>query len=219
MQQTLVALRSIHVVDDDRDFSKFLRLLLIDRGYSVATSRTAEEFLEASSPHAGTCVLIEARIPAMGGMELLHEIQRRSLPVSIVLMSAVLSAASILAAIQAGARDFIPKPFTGRVMRETFESIDGVFTSESVASSSPAASSEPPLDSFAPSRTSLALTARELEIARMVTEGRSSKVIAQRLSISKRTVDNHRARILTKLGVDNSAQLAARLSRVFHIVE
>jgi FixJ family two-component response regulator len=200
----------LYIVDADREFTRCLSALLHPTDVEIELRTSAEEFLEAFQPDRAACVLVDAQLPGMSGMELLRHLRENHPRVPAVLTAAFGSSGLTTAALEAGALDLLVKPFDARA-------IDGMLDAiRSAISNSGAERTLAPL-ALLPSIETLRerfgrLTEREMEIARLVALGHSSKSIAASLKLSKRTVDNHRAHILEKLQLENFVQVARSLS-------
>jgi two-component system CheB/CheR fusion protein len=181
---------TIHVIDDDPPLREAMRDLLEENGWGVELYVTAETFVESYGPDVKGCLLVDARLPGMGGLELLKWLRRQEHRVPAVMMTGYGDVSIAVEAMKAGAADFIEKPVhhddliaaVGRALEQT--------TDSAAVSARNAAATK-----------SLArLTPREREVMNMVLAGHPSKNIAADLGISQRTVENHRASIMKKTG-------------------
>jgi len=197
----MTAARTVHIVDDDEAVRRGLQALLEVNGYAVRTFASAEAFL-AAAPSAPGCILLDLRMPGMGGLELQAELKRRGSRLPVVIITGHGDVPAAVAALKAGASDFLEKPFDSDVV---------------LASVAEALRAEPPPGE----RTAIAaavaqLTPREREVMQLVTAGQTNKAIAHRLGIALRTVEIHRARVMEKTGARNLSELirlALRLER------
>ena len=188
----------IYVVDDDSHIRAALRSVLEDDGRTVEDFGDGEAFLKAYRPGREACLLIDAYLPGMSGLELLRRLSDEGHRIPAVMITGNADVTMAVEAMKAGASDFIEKP-VGRdellacVERALEHSQDA---SKLVAWREDAASH---LDG---------LTSRQKQIMEMVLAGHPSKNIAADLGISQRTVENHRAAIMKRTGVKSLPALA-----------
>lgn len=188
---------TVYIVDDDAAVRDSLSLLLSLRGYRTATFASAEAFLSALQPHWSGCVMADLRMPGLSGLELQGELVARGSTLPVVIMTAHGDVASARAAFKADAVDFLEKPFdeAGPVA-----AAQACFQRERHRLEAD--------DTREARQTSLAaLTVREREIAGLLATGLHNRDIAERLGISARTVEVHKARVMEKLGARNLADL------------
>lgn len=188
---------AIAIIEDDEAVLHSLQLLLEARGMDVTCHTSAEAFLASIDAHLPACVVSDVRMPGMSGVELQHELKRRSLSVPIILITGHGDIAMAVAAVKAGAADFIEKPFDDEQL---------------VASISAAVSSGEAHRIEAARKAELEerlaeLSPRQREVMQLVAEGLSNKEIAGRLGISPRTVENYRAWVMERMGATNVADL------------
>jgi two-component system, NtrC family, response regulator AtoC len=106
-----VAFRSILIVDDEASMRHLLSAILKDRGYEPRAVPSAEAALEELAAHDFDLVLTDVRMPGMGGLALVRELQRTTPHALVVVMSAYGSHDAAVEAMKAGAYDYLPKPF------------------------------------------------------------------------------------------------------------
>jgi two-component system, chemotaxis family, CheB/CheR fusion protein len=188
----------IFVVDDDSHVRQGIRGLLETEGRVVEDFANCESFLEAYRPDRQGCLLVDAYLPGMTGLELLERLHNdgRLLPAIMITGNSDVSMA--VRAMKAGASDFIEKPI-GRD-----ELLAGV---ERALEQSRDASKLSVWRRDASERVG-SLSLRQRQIMEMVIAGQPSKNIAADLSISQRTVENHRASIMKKTGAKSLPALA-----------
>lgn len=189
--------QNVGIVDDDPAVTESLKMLLETMGYKVSTYSNGVQFLETDVRGFEGCILLDVRMPKKDGLTVLVEALDINPSLQIVMMSGHGDIPMAVRALKKGAVDFIEKPFQASVILETIEKAcerlhhkgqDQEFTAE------------------AKSRLAQ-LTARELEIAEKLVEGKPNKIIAFELGISIRTVETHRARILSKMQVRSLAEI------------
>ncbi|MEO5335822.1 MAG: response regulator [Magnetospirillum sp. WYHS-4] len=184
----------IFVIDDNEAVRDALDMQLSAAGYLVSTFASALAFLEAYEPAWRGCIVADVRMPGMSGIELQHELARRGIPLPVVIITGHADVPMAVAALKAGAVDFIEKPFRDEVL---------------IASLGDALARGPAtLARFSSQGARFtALTAREREILDLLVAGHSSKAIGAILDISPRTVDVHRAHIMDKAKANSIVDL------------
>jgi two-component system CheB/CheR fusion protein len=189
---------AIFVVDDDSHVRGAIRSVLEDEGMRVEDFATCEGFLDAWRPGRRGCLILDANLPGMSGLELLNTLSKAGHALPTIMITGASDVQVVVQAVKAGASDFIEKPI-GRT--ELLESIERAFE-QSQDSGKLAAWRESAADHIA------SLTARQRQIMEMVLAGHPSKIIAANLAISQRTVENHRASIMKKTGSKSLPALA-----------
>jgi two-component system CheB/CheR fusion protein len=188
----------IFVVDDDNNVREALRSLLETDGRTVEDFDSCESFLEAYRPGREACLLIDGYLPGMPGLELLQRLQARGDKLPAIMITGNSDVAMAVTAMKEGAKDFIEKP----VSRD--ELLSGV---ERALEQSRDTTKLSAWRRDASERVGK-LTLRQRQIMDMVLAGHPSKNIAADLRISQRTVENHRASIMTKMGAKSLPALA-----------
>jgi two-component system CheB/CheR fusion protein len=188
----------IYVVDDHDSIRAALRSVLEDDGRTVEDFASCEAFLDAYRPGREACLLIDANLPGMNGLELLHRLAKDGYRLPSVMITGEADVAMAVEAMKAGASDFLEKP----VGRDELLACVGRALDHSQDASKLAAWRE------GAARHMAGLTQRQKQIMEMVLAGCPSKNIAADLGISQRTVENHRAAIMKRTGVKSLPALA-----------
>jgi two-component system CheB/CheR fusion protein len=188
----------ICVVDDDRRIREALRSVLEDDGRTVEDFADCESFLAAYRPGREACLLIDAYLPGMSGLELLQRLSNEGHRMPAVMITGNADVTMAVEAMKAGASDFIEKPI-GR--EELLASVERALEHSQDASKRIAWRD-------AAASHLVGLTQRQKEIMELVLAGHPSKNIAADLGISQRTVENHRAAIMKRTGVKSLPALA-----------
>jgi two-component system CheB/CheR fusion protein len=188
----------VFVVDDDAQVRGAIRAVLEDEGHAVTTYASCEAFLEAFQPEKDACLLIDAYLPGMSGLQLLLKLQAEGRHLPAIMITGASDVGIAVEAMKAGAIDFIEKPI-GR--------------DELVASLNRALDVSRDSSKLVEWRESAAahlagLTPRQVEVMERVLAGQPSKNIAADLGISRRTVENHRMRIMQRTGSRSLPALA-----------
>ena len=181
--------KTVFVVDDDAAVRKGLSFLLRTAGYAVEAFPSALTFLDGYDPRRGGCLLLDVQMPRMSGVELQQQLNVRGWRIPVIFITGHGTVPLAVAAIKAGAFDFVEKP----LREEAFlECIERALNWNETAH-------EERLERAQLQARAALLTEREREVLDLVAAGEPSKVIARHLGISFRTVELHRAHIIEKL--------------------
>jgi FixJ family two-component response regulator len=187
--------QTVFIVDDDVSVRDSLALLLSLRGYATAVFSCAEDLLKALSPHWRGCVIADIRMPGMSGLDMQAALTSHPSQLPVIIITGHGDVAAARRAFKANAVDFLLKPFDHEQLIQAIETaLKGVRDE-----AADAAAARP--------RGGSALSAREREVMAHVVDGMDNRAIGERLGISARTVDVHKARVMDKLGARNLAEL------------
>lgn len=188
---------TVFIVDDDAAVRDSLSLLVRSIGLRAETFGSAPEFLAAYRPSQWGCLLLDVRMPGMSGLELQERLVALDSSLPIVFVSAHGDVPMAVHAIKSGAVDFIQKPFRDQ---ELLDKIQHAIDHHARVLRDAASLDE--------TRAHIeSLTPREREVMHKVVEGKPNKVIAAELQIAQRTVEIHRARVMTKMHAESLADL------------
>jgi two-component system CheB/CheR fusion protein len=188
----------VFVVDDDDEVRDAMRAVLEDDGHAVETFSSSEDFLKAYRPERRGCLLLDAYLPGMNGVELLRRLHDRGDRLPAIVITGSSDVPMAVEAMKAGAADFIEKPITrSELLASLSSALEQTRDSTKLLASREAAAA-----------TIASLTPRQHQIMDMVLAGYPSKNIAADLGISQRTVENHRASIMDKTGSKSLPALA-----------
>lgn len=192
------------VVDDDAAVRDALKFLLRSVGRPVETYASAQDFLDAHTENLPGCLVLDIRMPGMSGLELQEKlIERRSI-LPIIFITGHGDVPMAVEAMQAGAMDFIQKPFRDQ---DLLDRINQALEKDAAMRQS--------IKSLNSIRECLAsLTPREREVMDLVVQGKANKVIAGDLDLSQRTVEIHRARVMEKMSASSLAHLVRMVIEV-----
>ncbi|MGB3455263.1 MAG: response regulator [Litorimonas sp.] len=189
----------VHIVDDDDQVRTSLGLMLEASGYDVRTFASGDAYLAAATPLEDAVLILDIRMPGRDGIETLEAVREISATVPILMISGHGDIPLAVKAMQLGATDFVEKPFVARRILSALEAVaDGQ------------AEAAEPLDDLRdhPRHDPLqVLTPREREVAEALSHGLANKAVAHELGLSVRTVETHRARLMSKLGIKSVADL------------
>ena len=193
--------RLVHIIDDEEPVRRSMAFMLKTSGFAVSVWENGVAFLrEAKATDAG-CVLLDIRMPEMDGLEVQREMAAHGIAMPVIVLTGHGDIATAVLAMRQGAIDFLEKPFEKAALLAALDRGFGTLDRREVASTS-----------AQEARVRIAaLTPREQDILRGLVRGHPNKTIAFDLGISARTVEVHRAHVMTKLGV-HSLSDALRLA-------
>jgi two-component system CheB/CheR fusion protein len=188
----------VYIVDDDAYVRETIAALVEADGGKPVGFESGEAFLAAYSPGEGDCLLIDASLPGMSGIELLVTLRDAGHRLPSIMITGNGDVAMAVQAMKAGAADFIEKPIAAADLLAGIQrALERSHDSGKVVAWQAAAAAH-----------LAALTPRQRQIMQLVLAGHPSKNIAADLEISQRTVENHRASIMKKTGADSLPALA-----------
>lgn len=197
----------VFVVDDDDAVRDSLVVLLDCAGFSVEAFASPSDFLASGAPERRGCLLTDVRMPEMTGIDLQERLLREGHRLPVIVMTGHADVPLAVRAMKAGAVDFVEKPFNDEALIDSVRAALARSAEAPAATASPAAPpAEPAVSPEIRSRLE-ALTPRERDVLALLVEGKSNKVIAYELSISPRTVEIHRARVMEKMQADSLPSL------------
>jgi len=187
----------VFIIDDEPAVLDALRLMLGTFGYACRTFLSAEEFLAAVPPTTPGCVIADVRLPGMSGLDLQQELARRGPGMPMIFISAHGDIRMAVAAVKAGAVDFLEKPIDDALLVECLRQ---ALRREDLERSARGRANELAV-------RLQRLTLREKEVMGLVIEGYSNAAIGDRLGISPRTVEHYRASVMEKMQARNLSDL------------
>ena len=188
---------TVFVVDDDSSTRELLTWLMKRKGLRTEAFPDARSFLRSYRTGMSGCLVVDLNMPGMSGLELQQYLKEHGALLPVLFLSGRADVPKAVKAVREGAIDFIEKPFDYRRVVTLVEDC---------------------LKRDAETRAKherkrlhcerlAQLTQREREVLDLVVAGRMNREIAEKLDISIKTVEAHRAKIMEKLGVDSVAQL------------
>lgn len=188
---------TVFIVDDEAEIRTSIEWLVGSLNIPVESFAGAETFLRGYDVDRAGCLLCDVRMPGMSGLQLLAELNAKGSHLPVIILTSYGDVARAVAAMKAGAADFIEKPFDAQQL------LDRIFHCFALDEERRQRDAE-----FADIVARFAtLTAREHEVMEQLVAGCSSKAVARNLGISGRTVDVHRGRIMAKTGAGSIAAL------------
>ena len=192
---------NIYIVDDDDAVRRSAGFMLRTSGYNVVAFASGTEFLRRAKTVGLGCVLLDVRMPDVDGLDVQRQLLQRGVEHPVVVLTGHGDIAIAVEAMKAGAIDFLEKPFE---KARLLAALDLAFARLSDRAAALALHREATI-------RIAGLTPRERDVLRGLVRGHPNKTIAFDLGISPRTVEVHRANLMTKLGV-HSLSDALRLA-------
>ncbi|WP_336814265.1 response regulator transcription factor [Bosea sp. MMO-172] len=194
----------VYVVDDDPAMRASLESLLRSVGHDVLCFETAPAFAAAIRPDRPGCLVLDVRLPGLSGLEFQRELGRSANPLPIVFITGHGDVPMSVAAMKAGAVEFLTKPFRDQDL------LDGVHRALALNRQERARAA-----ALAELQGRVAtMTPREREILPLVAAGQMNKQIAQALGLSEVTIKVHRAQVMHKLRATSLADLVRIADRL-----
>jgi two-component system response regulator FixJ len=193
--------RLVHVADDDDAIRRSVSFALKTSGFQVRTYESGSELLKGAPDIASGCILLDIRMPGMDGLEVQEALKAKGVTLPVIIMTGHGDVSLAVRTMKAGAVDFIEKPFQKAVL---LGAIEHAMTRLNHAAGNREQAREAAI------KLQL-LTPRERDVLDGLAKGLPNKSIAYDLGISPRTVEIHRANLMTKLGV-NSLSEALRIA-------
>ena len=190
-----------YIIDDDNAVRDSLSFLLETHGFSVTSYASGDIFLETGVGDIAGPILLDVRMPGRDGIETLQEILSLKSSASVIMMSGHADVSMAVRALKHGALDFIEKPFAAA---------DILAALDRLLRSSEQQNKEAQFQFEGLEKLSK-LTKREKEVMALLVQGKPNKIVAADLGLSVRTVETHRAHLLSKLDVKSLPDLV-RLS-------
>lgn len=194
--------RKVYLVDDDAAVRHALGLFLESAGFAVHGFASAGEFLAAVDGLGSGVLLLDQRMPGMSGTELQARLHNLGIFLPIIFITGHGDVQMSVAAMKAGAVDFLEKPFDNS---ELLQSIREAFQKATSRRREWERQSDV-------ERRCASLTPREREVMRCIVEGKSNRAIAEHLGVSYRTIEVHRSRVMAKMAADSLPDLVRKVA-------
>jgi two-component system response regulator FixJ len=180
----------VHLIDDEEEVRAATAFMLEAEGYAVRSWKSATAFLDAVERVDPGCILLDIRMPDIGGLEVQQHLQQTSVDLPVIILTGHGDIGAAVKAMRAGAVTFLEKPLEVDVLLQALT--EGF---ERLANASAASAREDQAI-----RMIARLSERERDVLGGLTRGLPNKYIAYDLDISPRTVEIHRANLMSKLG-------------------
>ncbi|BAN47282.1 response regulator transcription factor [Metapseudomonas resinovorans] len=187
----------VYVVDDDQGMLDSTVWLLESVGLKALPFTSGRAFLDACDASLAACVLLDVRMPGMGGLNVQEEMRSRGLDLPIIFVSGHADVPIVVRAFKAGARDFIEKPYNEQLLLDSVQQALSSFD-ERRSTAGGQGQLQERLDS---------LTPRERDVLLPLVQGYTNREIAEQLDISVKTIDLYRARVMKRMQAESLPDL------------
>jgi FixJ family two-component response regulator len=187
----------VYVIDDDASMRESLQSLFASVGLRAETFGSALEFLGKKLPDAATCLVVDIRMPGLGGLDFQAELAKAGIDVPIIFITGHGDIAMTVKAMKAGAVEFLTKPFRDQDLLDAVKL--GLEKDEARRKSRKTTATVRALFE--------SLTPREQEVIRLVTAGLMNKQVAAEMGVSEITVKVHRGNVMRKMKANSLADL------------
>lgn len=195
---------TVHVVDDDASWRKSVERLMSAAGYQVALYESAEMFLESAIVETPACVLLDLRMPGLTGLQLQQLLIERQQALPIVFLTGHGEIPDSVAAMKAGAADFLTKPVDSDVLLRAVAQAIARHRADRAK-----------LEQLEVLRSLIStLTPTERKVFDLVVRGKLNKQIGLDLGTTERTIKWHRHNLMQKLGIRSLAELVSMAERL-----
>ncbi len=190
----------VYVVEDDPAVRRLIASLAKSVEQPLVSFASAQEFMESYLSDRPGCLIVDIRMPEIGGMELIETLSKKGIPIPIIVLTGYGNVQLAVRAFKSGVFDFIEKPFNGQdlldcIYRAIRLDVERWRTEE---------------ERRKPQALLARLTQRERMVLDLMLDGGSNKQIAAQLKISRKTLDIHRARIFHKMEATSIAELSKK---------
>ena len=185
------------VVDDEREVCDAIAMTLKSTGFRAAAYTDPSAFLAEVSGLDAACILLDVRMPRLSGLEVQQALAAQGIEIPVVFVSGHGDIPMAVAAVRAGALQFLEKPFLERALVGAVR--------EAVAETARRQAARAATETLR--IRVLALSPRERQVAEAVAAGRSAEAIGRQLDLSRRTVEMHKLRAMRRLGVRSSTEM------------
>jgi len=187
----------VHVIDDDEAVRHALAFLLATSGIPVRVHESGSAFLETVDGLQAGCIVTDIRMPGIDGLALQRRLTELGIKLPVIVMTGHGDVPMAVEAMKAGAVDFIEKPFEDSVLLAAIQTALDRFSEQGRRDS----------ESAQITAKANGLSARERQVLDGLVAGRPNKTIAYDLELSPRTVEIHRANVMTKMGAGSLSEL------------
>lgn len=187
----------VYVVDDDQGMLDSTVWLLESVGLTALPFTSGRAFLDACDEHSQGCVLLDVRMPGMGGLNVQEALRSRGIQMPIIFVSGHADVPIVVRAFRAGAVDFIEKPYNEQLL---LDSVQQALNQEASSTQT-----DPRLQALQQRLDSL--TPRERDVLLPLVRGFTNREIAEQLDISVKTIDLYRSRVMKRMQADTLPEL------------
>ncbi|MDO6564761.1 response regulator [Amphritea sp. 1_MG-2023] len=189
--------QTVYVVDDDVDVRDSLQWLLESVGLTVAAFDNAQAFFDSFVPGTSGCIVMDVRMPGLSGISAQKQLPDYQVDLPLIMISGHGSVNMAVTAMTQGARTFIEKPFNDQLLLDHVQQA----LAQDLAQRSSQQKRQAVQQHYA------ALTKRERQVFEQVAQGLGNQDIADVLGISRKTVEGHRANLMSKMAAQSLSEL------------
>ena len=189
--------QTVYVVDDDVDVRDSLQWLLESVGLTVAAFDNAQAFLDSFVPGTSGCIVMDVRMPGLSGISAQKQLPDYQVDLPLIMISGHGSVNMAVTAMTQGARTFIEKPFNDQLLLDHVQQA----LAQDLAQRSSQQKRQAVQQHYA------VLTKRERQVFEQVAQGLGNQDIADVLGISRKTVEGHRANLMSKMAAQSLSEL------------
>ncbi|WP_114987147.1 response regulator transcription factor [Pragia fontium] len=186
---------NIHIVDDDESVRNSLKFMLEGYDFQTEVYASGEDFLQKVDVEQPGCVILDSSMPGLSGQQVQRILNEQSSPLSVIYLTGQGDVPMAVDAFKKGAVDFFQKPVDGDALATALQDALQISVTRK--------------NTLVYQRLYQRLTDREKELFSLITQGYKNQQLSDKLSISLRTVEVHRANLMKKLNVKTVAELAS----------
>jgi FixJ family two-component response regulator len=194
----------VFVVDDDPVIRRAIKSLVESVGLRAETFGVAEDFRESQRPSAPSCMVLDIRLPGIGGLDLQRELIKNNIQIPIIFITGHGDIPMAVRAMKAGAVDFLTKPFRHQDLLDAIQ--------EALERDRARCAQEAEVATLQ-KRFEL-LTRGERKVLPLVVSGRPNKQIAAEIGTSEATVKVHRSQLMRKMRADSLPELVRMAEKI-----
>lgn len=187
----------VFVVDPDAATRNAVRELVGMMGLRCETCASGQEFMDACDDSTAGCVLLELKIPGIGGIQIQRLLKARGIEIPVIFLTAHPELSIAVEAMRAGAVHFLQKPLRGNELWNAVQ--------EAIEADQKRRRDRNQRESL--KKRLASLTAKELEVLSLIGQGKSNRQVASDMEVCVRTVEAHRARLTKKINVSSLREL------------
>lgn len=194
----------VFVIDDDPSMRQAIKTLIETVGLKGETFVSGQEFLQSELPEVPRCLVLDVRLPGLGGLNLQRELSDRGIQIPIIFITGHGDIPMSVQAMKAGAVEFLTKPFRDQ---DLLDAIESALERDRMSRKQQAEMADL-------KKRYETLTAREREVMKLVVTGLLNKQIASELGTSEKTVNVHRGQVMQKMQANSLAVLVRLAEKI-----